>query len=92
MQLSESNLSLRLILTAVFFHHSDQFTLPMMGLDNTAWDSAASVLSGRSPCMVVDSSSLHLTNAGYVLIDSSHEMPETPTASPDSDTFKYALR
>lgn len=52
-------------------------------------DNEVELLSGRSPCIVIDPSLSQVTNAGYDLIDSFDEKTATPTESPDSDTFKY---
>jgi hypothetical protein len=41
----------------------------MMDSDNTIVDSDAALLTGRSPCVLVDSSFSLLINAGYVLED-----------------------
>ena len=60
-----------------------------MGSDSTALDSDVALLSGKTPCMVVDSSFSQLTNAGYVLVDSSGE---ATTTSPESDVFKYCAQ
>jgi len=70
----------------------DQFTIPMMGSDSSALDSDVALLSGKTPCMVVDSSFSQLTNAGYVLVDSSGEATTTSTTSPESDIFKYCAQ
>lgn len=67
------------------FYHSDQFTIPMIGSDSTVLDSDVALLSGKSPCMVIDSSFSQLTNAGYVLV-------EETTTSPESDIFKYCAQ
>ncbi|KAL3783422.1 hypothetical protein HJC23_002849 [Cyclotella cryptica] len=69
-----------------------EFTKPMMGSNTTALHSDVTLLSGRTPCVVVDSSFSQLINAGYVLVDSSGELTTTPTASPESDTFKYCAQ
>lgn len=63
-----------------------------MGSDNTALDSDVALLSGRSPCVSVDSSFSQLINAGYVLVDSSGESTTTSTASSETDTFKYCAQ
>ncbi|KAL7487108.1 hypothetical protein ACHAW6_012710 [Cyclotella cf. meneghiniana] len=66
-----------------------QFTIPMMGSDSTVLDSDVALLSGKSLCMAIDSSFSQLTNAGYVLVDSSGE---ATTTSPESDVFKYCAQ
>lgn len=67
----------------------DDFTLPMMGQDASAIDSDVALLSGRSSCLVVDTSFSQLTNAGFVPVDSSAESDETTATT---DIFKYCAQ
>ena len=61
----------------------------MMGKDDNALDSDVALLSGRSPCVMVDSSFKQLINAGYIENDVA---PEESTALPESETFKYCAQ
>lgn len=65
----------------------------MMGSDDKALDSDVALLSGKSPCILVDSSFSQLINAGYVEVDVvSEETSTTTTALPESQTFKYCAQ
>ena len=76
-----------------FSYLLDQFTLPMMGSTSGALDSDVALLSGRSACIMVDSSFTQLVNAGFVQIDDGlDETSTTTTVLPESETFKYCAR
>jgi hypothetical protein len=76
-----------------FFIPQDEFTLPMMGSDDKALDSDVALLSGKSQCVMVDSSFSQLINAGYVPVeDDGSETATTTTAILESDTFKYCAQ
>ena len=64
----------------------------MAGSDDKVLDSDVALLSGRTSCVMVDSSFSQLINAGYVPIDDSIQEDNTSistTAPPESATFKY---
>jgi hypothetical protein len=65
----------------------------MMGADDAALDSDVALLSGRSPCVMVDSSFSQLINAGFVLVDeASEETVTTSTALTQNETYKYCAQ
>lgn len=65
----------------------------MMGSTSGALDSDVALLSGRSACMMVDSSFTQLVNAGFVPIDDAlDETSTTTTVLLESETFKYCAQ